>query len=160
MTGFFLVTVSTVGWPTTNWPMPSTEPEPSIGIRLCASPLTQVTLLPSMPASRAYVGKRLRTTEVGVSASFLPSRSFGVAMFLPSTVTIAAMVRCWIAATATKSFAWPLPSWRMPPVRSIGPNWACPPVMVWMTEPVPWPGLMSTSKPASLKKPLSFATQA
>ena len=54
-------------------------------IRFCASPLTQVTLVASTPASLAYVGKRLRTTEPGVSASFLPSRSFGELMLLPSS---------------------------------------------------------------------------
>ncbi len=117
--------------------MPSTEPAASVPIRFCASPLTQVTLFTSTPASRAYVGKRLRTTDPGVSASFLPSRSFGELMFLPSTVAMAAMVRCWIAATAVKSFAWPLPSWSRPPVRSIGPKSAWPPTMVWMTPPVP-----------------------
>ena len=47
-----------------------------------------------MFAALAYVGKRLRTTEAGESVSVLPSRSFGVVIPLPSSVMIAAMVRC------------------------------------------------------------------
>ena len=46
---------------------------------VCALPLTNVTLPASTLASLAYVGNRLRTTEPGVSAMVLPSRSLGEA---------------------------------------------------------------------------------
>ena len=65
--------LSTVGLPTTNWPMPAALPAASVPISVCGVPFCQVTFVSSMFASLAYVGKRLRTTEPGVSASVLPS---------------------------------------------------------------------------------------
>ena len=93
-TSFGATAAAISGSPTENWQIASARPLASSDGRAEPSATTHFTLLASMPAALAKAGNSKRTELDAVSATVLPSRSFGELIPLPFTAKIA-----WPAVT-------------------------------------------------------------